>query len=72
MTLSQACEIIRIKAYANDQPFLEQMMAIKANPEDYNLEVLKAYYVVMEAGQRMFLPAGGPARVHQGRSGEPA
>ena len=72
MTLSQTCEIIRIKAYANDQPFLEQMMAIKANPEDYTLEVLKAYYVVMEAGQRMFLPAGGPARVHQGRSGEPA
>jgi hypothetical protein len=72
MTLSQACEIIRIKAYANDQPFLEQMMAIKANPEDYNLETLKAYYMVMEADLELHLPAGGPARVHQGRSGEPA
>ena len=72
MTLSQACEIIRIKAYANDQPFLEQMMAIKENPEDYNLEVLKAYYMVMEADLELHLPAGGPARVHQGRSGEPA
>ena len=57
MTLSQACEIIRIKAYANDQPFLEQLMDIKARPEEYNLEVLKAYYLVMDAGQRMFEPA---------------
>lgn len=57
MTLSQACEIIRIKAYANDQPFLEQLMDIKARPEEYNLETLKAYYLVMDAGQRMFEPA---------------
>lgn len=57
MTLSEACEIIRIKAYANDQPFLEQLMDIKGNPEEYNLEVLKAYYLVMDAGQRMFEPA---------------
>ncbi len=57
MTLSQACEIIKIKAYANDQPFLEQLMAIKANPEEYSLETLKAFYIVMDAGQRMFEPA---------------
>jgi len=57
MTLAEACEIIRIKAYGADQPFLEQLMDIKARPEDYNLETLKAYYVVMDAGQKMFAPA---------------
>ena len=57
MDIAKACEIIRIQAYAKDQPFLEQLMDIKANPDEYNLEVLKAYYVVMEAGQRMFAPA---------------
>jgi hypothetical protein len=57
MNIAKACEIIRIQAYAKDQPFLEQLMAIKANPDEYNLEVLKAYYVVMAAGQRMFEPA---------------
>jgi hypothetical protein len=57
MDISKACEIIRIQAYAKDQPFLEQLMDIKANPDEYNLEVLKAYYVVMEAGQKMFAPA---------------
>ena len=57
MDIAKACEIIRIQAYAKDQPFLEQLMDIKANPEDYNLEVLKAYYVVMDAGQKMFAPA---------------
>jgi hypothetical protein len=57
MNIAKACEIIRIQAYAKDQPFLEQLMAIKANPDEYNLETLKAYYVVMAAGQRMFEPA---------------
>lgn len=57
MTLAEACEIIRIKAYANDQPFLEQLIDIKTNPEEYNLETLKAYYMVMDAGQKMFAPA---------------
>jgi hypothetical protein len=57
MDIAKACEIIKIQAYAKDQPFLEQLMAIKANPEDYNLEVLKAYYIVMDAGQKMFAPA---------------
>jgi len=57
MTLAEACEIIRVKAYGNDQPFLEQLIDIKANPEDYNLETLRAYYVVMDAGQKMFAPA---------------
>lgn len=57
MDIAKACEIIRIQAYAKDQPFLEQLMDIKANPDEYNLEVLKAYYVVMEAGQKMFAPA---------------
>ncbi len=72
MDISKASEIIRIQAYAKDQSFSEQLMAIKANPDEYNLEVLKAYYVVMEADLELHLPAGGPARVHQGRSGEPA
>ena len=57
MTLAEACEIIRIKAYGNDQPFLEQLIDIKGNPEEYNLETLKAYYMVMDAGQKMFAPA---------------
>jgi hypothetical protein len=57
MDIAKACEIIRIQAYAKDQPFLEQLMDIQANPEDYNLETLKAYYVVMDAGQKMFAPA---------------
>ena len=57
MDIAKACEIIRIQAYAKDQPFLEQLMDIKANPDEYNLETLKAYYVVMDAGQKMFAPA---------------
>jgi hypothetical protein len=57
MTLAEACEIIRVKAYGNDQPFLEQLIDIKTNPEEYNLETLKAYYMVMAAGQKMFAPA---------------
>ena len=71
MTLSQACEVIRIKAYAMDRPFMEQLMAIKENPEDYSLEELKAYHVVMAADLDLFLPAGGPARVHRGRTFQP-
>lgn len=38
-------------------PFLETMMMIKANPENYTLAQLRAFYTVMDEGSKMFAPA---------------
>ena len=56
MDIGTACNIIQAKAYGRDTGVLEILMDMKANSQDYTLEELKAYFVFMEAGARMFAP----------------
>jgi hypothetical protein len=56
MNLATACDIVQAKAYAKDTGVLEQLVDMKTNPQDYTLEELKAYFIFMEAGYRMFAP----------------
>ena len=57
MNLSKACEIVQAKAYAKDTGILETLMDMKANSQNYSLEELRAYFIFMEAGYKMFAPA---------------
>jgi hypothetical protein len=57
MDLARACEIVQAKAYGRDIGVLEVLVDMKTNSQDYTLEELKAYFVFMEAGQRMFQEA---------------
>ena len=56
MELATACKIIQAKAYGRDIGVLEVLMDIKTNSQNYSLEELKAYFVFMEAGEKMFAP----------------
>jgi hypothetical protein len=56
MELSKACEIVQAKAYGKDIGILEQLVDMKTNSQNYSLEELKAYFVFMEAGYKMFAP----------------
>ena len=56
MELARACEIVQAKAYGQDIGVLEVLVDMKTNSQNYSLEELKAYFVFMEAGQRMFAP----------------
>jgi hypothetical protein len=56
MDLATACNIVQAKAYANDTGILEQLVDMKTNSQDYTLEELKAYFIFMDAGYRMFAP----------------
>jgi hypothetical protein len=56
MDLATACNVVQAKAYAKDTGILEQLVDMKTNPQDYTLEELKAYFVFMEAGYKMFAP----------------
>ena len=56
MNLATACDIVQAKAYSKDTGILEQLVDMKTNPQDYTLEELKAYFIFMEAGYRMFAP----------------
>ena len=56
MDLATACDIVQAKAYAKDTGVLEQLVHMKTNPQDYTLEELKAYFIFMEAGYRLFAP----------------
>ena len=56
MDIARACEIVQAKAYGKDTGVLEVLVDMKTNSQNYSLEELKAYFVFMEAGARMFAP----------------
>ena len=56
MELARACKIIQAKAYGKDIGVLEVLADIKSNSQNYTLEELRAYFVFMQAGERMFAP----------------
>ena len=56
MDLARACEIVQAKAYGRDIGVLEVLVDMKTNSQDYTLEELKAYFIFMEAGYRLFAP----------------
>jgi len=56
MDLATACDIVQAKAYGRDTGVLEQLVDMKTNPQDYTLEELRAYFIFMEAGYRLFAP----------------
>jgi hypothetical protein len=56
MDIARACKIIQAKAYGRDTGVLEVLMDIKTNSHNYSLEELRAYFVFMEAGEKMFAP----------------
>lgn len=56
MDLATACNIVQAKAYSKDTGILEQLVDMKTNPQDYTLEELRAYYMFMDAGYKMFAP----------------
>jgi len=56
MDIARACKIIQAKAYGKDTGVLEVLQDIKQNSHNYTLEELRAYFVFMEAGEKMFAP----------------
>ena len=56
MDIARACKIIQAKAYGRDTGVLEVLMDMQTNSHNYSLEELRAYFVFMEAGERMFAP----------------
>ena len=56
MDIARACKIIQAKAYGQDTGVLEVLLDIKQNSQNYSLEELRAYFVFMEAGEKMFSP----------------
>jgi len=56
MDLAKACKIIKARAYGRDTGVLEVLQDIKTNSHNYSLEELRAYFVFMEAGEKMFRP----------------
>jgi hypothetical protein len=56
MNIADACNIVQAKAYGQDIGVLEVLQDMKVNSQNYTLEELRAYFVFMEAGARMFAP----------------
>ena len=56
MDLARACEIVQAKAYGQDIGVLEVLVDMQTNSQNYTLEELKAYFIFMEAGRKMFAP----------------